>query len=96
MLLKNVLRAQFNAGGKPNLVLAGPFNKRAFSLFTGRSTPIEQATSRTIVAAVDVYKSDFGTLKVVAARAGAQQTTARNKSTGKELRIARCYATEVS
>ena len=67
-LLKNVLRLQFNQGGKPNLILAGPFNKQVFSTFTGRSTPMEQSSSRTIVAAVDVYKSDFGTLKVAPSR----------------------------
>lgn len=67
-LLKNVLRLCFNQGGKPNLLLAGPFNKQVFSTFTGRSTPMEEAKSRTIVAAVDVYKSDFGTLKVAPSR----------------------------
>jgi hypothetical protein len=36
-----------------------------FSTFTGRSTPIEQAASKKIVAAVDAYESDFGRLSVV-------------------------------
>jgi hypothetical protein len=63
--LKTVLQSIWNNGGDPNLVLAGGFNKQQFSTFTGRSTPMEQAATRKIVAAVDVYQSDFGTLKVV-------------------------------
>jgi hypothetical protein len=66
--LKVVLSAAYTAGGKPNLVVAGPFNKQQFSLFTGRSTAMEQATSRKIVASVDAYDSDFGKLKVVPSR----------------------------
>jgi hypothetical protein len=64
-LLKTVLNSIWTAGGKPNEIQVGAFNKQAFSTFTGRSTPIEQASSRKIVAAVDVYESDFGRLKVV-------------------------------
>jgi len=63
--MKTVLNAIWTAGGKPDTVLTGAFNKQQFSTFTGRSTPIEQATSRRIVAAVDYYDSDFGKLEVV-------------------------------
>jgi hypothetical protein len=63
--LKTVLNAIWTAGGKPNTIMTGAFNKQAFSTFTGRSTPIEQASSKKIVAAVDAYESDFGRLKVV-------------------------------
>lgn len=66
--LKTVLSACYTAGGKPNLVMAGPFNKQQFSLFTGRATATEQAKDRKIVAAVDAYDSDFGKLKVVPSR----------------------------
>jgi SLT domain-containing protein len=45
--------------------MVGGFNKQAFSSFTGRATPIEDVGSKKIVAAVDVYESDFGRLKVV-------------------------------
>jgi|SRR5215471_18046198 len=64
-LLKTVLQSIWNNGGDPNVVLAGGFNKQQFSTFTGRSTPMEEAGSRKIVATVDVYQSDFGSLKVV-------------------------------
>ncbi len=33
--------------------------------FTGRATPTKKAKSKKIVAAVDAYESDFGTVKVV-------------------------------
>lgn len=66
--LKTVLAAIWTAGGRPNVVYTGSFNKQAFSTFTGRSTPIEQASSKKIVASVDAYESDFGKLKVVANR----------------------------
>jgi hypothetical protein len=66
--LKNVFALCWAQGGKPNLVLAGAFNKQVFSTFTGRSTPMEEAKSKKIVASVDAYESDFGTVKVMASR----------------------------
>ncbi len=65
VLLKNVLQSVWINGGDPDTILVGAFNKQQFSTFTGRATPMEQATSRKIVATVDVYTSDFGTLKVL-------------------------------
>ena len=64
-LLKGVLQSCWVNGGQPDTILVGAFNKQNFSGFTGRSSPIEEAASRKIVAAVDVYESDFGRLKVV-------------------------------
>jgi hypothetical protein len=66
--LKSVLKAIYDSGGKPDTVMVGSFNKQAFSTFTGRATPMEDTKSKKIVASVDVYESDFGTLKVVANR----------------------------
>jgi len=66
--LKTVLSATWINGGKPNQIMTGAFNKQAFSTFTGRATAIEDTKSKKIVASVDVYESDFGTLKVVANR----------------------------
>jgi hypothetical protein len=63
--LKTVLSAIWVNGGKPNTILTGAFNKQVFSTFTGRASPIEQATSKKITASVDAYESDFGRLKVV-------------------------------
>jgi hypothetical protein len=66
--LKSVLSSCWTNGGKPDTIMVGAFNKQTFSTFTGRATPMEQATSKKIVASVEVYESDFGTLKVVANR----------------------------
>lgn len=63
--LKSVLQSCWNSGGKPTQIMTGGFNKQVFSTFTGRATPTEDAKSKKIVASVDVYESDFGTLKVV-------------------------------
>ena len=63
--LKTVLQAVWTTGGKPDVIMTGGFNKQVFSTFTGRSNPIEEAKSKKIVASVDAYESDFGTLKVV-------------------------------
>lgn len=66
--LKTVLGSIWTNGGKPNIIMTGQFNKQVFSTFTGRSSPIEEAKSKKIVASVDAYESDFGVLKVVANR----------------------------
>jgi hypothetical protein len=66
--LKGVLSSIWTNGGKPNTVYTGAFNKQVFSTFTGRATPMEQTRTKKIVASVDAYESDFGTLKVVANR----------------------------
>lgn len=62
---KNVLQKIWTAGGKPGTTMTGSFNKQAFSTFTGRGTPMQDQADRKITAAVDVYESDFGRLKVV-------------------------------
>jgi len=66
--LKTVLQSIWNNGGKPDTIMTGGFNKQVFSTFTGRATPFEETKGKKIVASVDAYESDFGTLKVVANR----------------------------
>lgn len=66
--LKSVLASIWTNGGKPNLIMTGSFNKQVFSTFTGRATATQDTKSKTIVASVDAYESDFGKLKVVANR----------------------------
>jgi hypothetical protein len=63
--LKNVLKSCYDNGGKPDVIMVGSFNKQQFSLFTGRAQQTEDTGGKKIVAAVDVYVSDFGNLKVV-------------------------------
>jgi len=66
--LKTVLSSIWTQGGNPDTVMAGAFNKQVFSTFTGRASPIEQASAKKITASVDAYESDFGRLKVIANR----------------------------
>jgi len=63
-LLKTVLQSAWTEGGNPDTIMLGGFNKQVMSSFVGRGTPMEDAKSKKIVATVDVYESDFGTLKV--------------------------------
>lgn len=63
--LKTVLQSAWNNGGDPDTIMVGGFNKQQFSTFTGRATPTEDTGAKKIIAAVDAYVSDFGTLKVV-------------------------------
>ncbi|RTE91903.1 DUF5309 domain-containing protein [Bradyrhizobium sp. LVM 105] len=66
--LKTVLQSIWTNGGKPGTIALGGFNKQSFSTFTGRATPMEEASSKKIVASVDFYDSDFGKQKVMACR----------------------------
>ena len=77
--LKSVLRACFNEGGNPNMVMVGAFNKQKLSGFTGGSTRFDQAEDRRLVTSIDVYESDFGTLQVAPNRfiRGANATSAK-------------------
>jgi hypothetical protein len=66
--LKTALQSIWNSGGKPNVIMTGGYNKQVFSTFTGRSTPMEESSSKKIVATVDAYESDFGKLSVKPSR----------------------------
>lgn len=66
--LKSVLSSIWTQGGNPNVIFTGAFNKQAFSTFTGRSSPVEQASTKKITASVSAYESDFGVLQVKANR----------------------------
>jgi hypothetical protein len=63
--LKTVLQSIWTSGGKPDTVYTGAFNKQVFSTFTGRASQIEDTKGKKIIASVDAYESDFGTVKVV-------------------------------
>jgi hypothetical protein len=63
--LKNVLQQIFTQGGDPDLIMVGPSEKQTFSTFTGNSTRFKEAEDEKLMAAIDVYVSDFGSLKAV-------------------------------
>lgn len=67
-MLKDAILDAFTDGGEPNLVIVGPFNKQKFSTFTGRSISQLVVGSGVIDGAAEMYRSDFGTLKVVPSR----------------------------
>jgi hypothetical protein len=85
-LLDDNIQSVYQAGGNPTVLMLSPYLKRVFSSFMSDSNVAAQrfqasaSKQSTIVAAADVYLSDFGTIDVVPnrqwARVGA--TLARN------------------
>lgn len=75
--LDAVIQACWTEGGDPNTIMVGPHNRTVISGFTGISTLQTDATAKgdvTLMGAVDFYKSNFGTLKVVPNRFQRDQT----------------------
>lgn len=64
-LLKDVLQKCYTNGGEPDTIMMGPSQKQTFSTFTGNSTRFKKAEDGELAASIDVYVSDFGTLKAV-------------------------------
>jgi hypothetical protein len=65
-LLGTVIDSVFNAGGNPNIIMAGSFNKRAITGFSGNADEVKHDNSeKKVINAVSLYVSDYGTLKVV-------------------------------
>lgn len=67
-LFKTVLQNCWVAGGEPDLAMPGAFNKTVISGFTGNATRLDRSEDKKLTAAIDVYESDFGTIKIVANR----------------------------
>lgn len=75
--VKAIIRQAWNAGGNPDTILVGPYNKVKVSGFSGILTNniFQQAGGQAkIVAAADAYVSDFGTLKVIPSRFNRDRT----------------------
>jgi hypothetical protein len=67
-LLKTVVRSVYASGGNPKVLMVNPAHKQLVSAFAGIAAQRFMApanTPTTIVAAADVYMSDFGTISVV-------------------------------
>lgn len=84
-ILDAVILSAYNAGGSPKTLMLSPYAKTVFSTFMSDTNVAQQRFEAgkgqtTIVAAADMYLSDFGTISVVPnrqmARAGA--AVARN------------------
>ena len=67
-MLKDVMQSCFDNGAEPTLLVVGGFNKQKVSGFTGRSSARQMIDANTVEAAVDIYSSDFGDLKVLPSR----------------------------
>jgi len=63
--LKDVLQKVFTSGGNPDVIMMGPAAKQTFSAFSGNSTRFDKGEDKSLTASVDVYISDFGTLRAV-------------------------------
>lgn len=75
--LDAVIKACWTSGGEPKVIMVGPHNRTMISTFTGISTlqtPASATGDTTLLGAVDYYKSNFGTLKVVPNRFQRDQT----------------------
>lgn len=67
-ILKTVIQECWNSGAEPSVVMTGAHVKSVISGFTGNADKvfnINSAKPGTIIAAADVYVSNFGTLKVI-------------------------------
>lgn len=65
LLLKSVIAGIYSSGGNPKFIMVGPHNKQVVSTFTGRASSREVVNKNQILAAADMYLSDFGDLKVI-------------------------------
>lgn len=66
-LLQAVIKSAWDNGGKPTMLLVGSAQKQAISAFSGIATQYQQANGKKakIVAAADIYISDFGDIQIV-------------------------------
>lgn len=76
--LKAMLKAAWNSGGAPQVVLVGPNAKQKISGFTGIATLYREtgttAKGTRIVGAADIYVHDFGEVRIVPSRFCRDQT----------------------
>lgn len=72
-LLKDVLQKVWTLGGNPDYIVAGGVNKQRISGFAGNATRVNTSDDK-LMAAVDVYESDFGSLKIVPDRFSRSRT----------------------
>ncbi len=75
-MLNDNLQLVWAQGGMPSTILCGAFQKRKISAFT-TNTRNTVAQEKTLTAAVDVYQSDFGEVKMVLSTV--MNTTASDK-----------------
>ncbi|MCH7803098.1 MAG: DUF5309 domain-containing protein [Acidobacteria bacterium] len=75
--LDDVIQKCWSSGGNPTEIMCGPTQRVAISGFSGISTlqtPASPDSAVTLMGAVDFYKSNFGTLRVVPSRVQRDRT----------------------
>lgn len=63
--LKTVCGDIYTAGGNPNVLMVGGFNRQVASSFSAGRTNMQKAEDKVLHASFDVYESDFSRLKIV-------------------------------
>ena len=63
--LKTVLKEAFDAGGNPDVLMVGAFNRQIVSGFSQGKTVIQKVEDSTLHTSFDVYESDFGRLSII-------------------------------
>ncbi len=63
-MVKSVIQSAWAAGGHPEDIMVGPFNKTQVSAFVGNNTRVQDTSDGTLKSAISVYGSDFGTHRV--------------------------------
>lgn len=77
--LKGLMTRIYEAGGNPDRIMMAPEIRAKMSdILTGGNSRMENADEKTVTAVVDVYVSDFGTLKLMANRVQAFEPYAKN------------------
>jgi hypothetical protein len=65
-LLGDVIDSCWNAGGNPNIIMCGSFQKRVLNGFAGNADSRDvKAEGKKVINAISVYESDYGLMKVV-------------------------------
>lgn len=67
-LLKTAVQTAWTQGGEVDLIMCGPYNKQVISSFSGNVTRVDEAEDNVLNTAIDIYRSDFGSHKIVANR----------------------------
>ncbi len=64
-MLKSVIQACYSAGSDSNTIMVGPHNKGVLSGFAGRDGARQMTSEKKIIAAADLFASDFGDYRVI-------------------------------
>ena len=64
-MYNDLLQTIYDSGGNPDTTYVNGFQKRKISSFTASQTRNIEASSKKLIASIDVYESDFGLQRVI-------------------------------